>query len=44
MFSKKKEEYIQRIMENLVIDIEKGKIDNINLFEKDENIDIRVKN
>lgn len=44
MFSKKKEEYIQRIMENLVMDIEKGKIDNINLFEKDENIDIRVKN
>lgn len=44
MFSKKKEEYIKRIMENLVMDIEKGKIDNINLFEKDENIDIRVKN
>jgi hypothetical protein len=44
MFSKKKEEYIKRIMENLVMDIENGKIDNINLFEKDENIDIRVKN
>jgi hypothetical protein len=44
MFSKKKEEYIKRIMENLVMDIENGKIENIILFEKDENIDIRIKN
>jgi hypothetical protein len=31
-------------MENLVMDIENGKIENIILFEKDENIDIRIKN
>jgi len=42
-FSKDKEKYVCEIMETLVEHVEKWDLENINIFEVDENIDRRIK-